>query len=69
MVRGGLIDGPVYRKVFQGLRGVFIREPDPFAAVSGRTRRLPRRHQRLFDKRTHDGWNRVGNLALLFSRG
>ncbi|HJT64920.1 MAG TPA: glycoside hydrolase family 9 protein [Pyrinomonadaceae bacterium] len=31
MVRGGLIDGPVYRKVFQSLRGVFIREPDPFA--------------------------------------
>jgi endoglucanase len=31
MVRGGLIDGPVYRKVFQSLRGVVIREPDPFA--------------------------------------
>jgi hypothetical protein len=31
-VRGGLVDGPVYRKVFQGLRGVFIREPDPLAA-------------------------------------
>jgi hypothetical protein len=32
MVRGGLVDGPVYRKVFQTLRGVTIREPDPFAA-------------------------------------
>jgi hypothetical protein len=31
MVRGGLVDGPVYRKVFQSLRGVFIKEPDPFA--------------------------------------
>ncbi len=31
MVRGGLIDGPVYRRVFQSLRGVFIREPDPLA--------------------------------------
>jgi len=30
MVRGGLVDGPVYRKVFQSLRGVFIKEPDPF---------------------------------------
>ena len=30
-VRGGLVDGPVYRKVFQSLRGVSIREPDPFA--------------------------------------
>ena len=32
MVRGGLVDGPVYKKVFQSLRGVSIREPDPFAA-------------------------------------
>src|SRR5688572_4383900 len=31
MVRGGLVDGPVYRKVFQNLRGVSIREPDPLA--------------------------------------
>ena len=30
-VRGGLVDGPVYRKVFESLRGVSIREPDPFA--------------------------------------
>jgi endoglucanase len=30
-VRGGLVDGPVYRNVFQSLRGVSIREPDPFA--------------------------------------
>ena len=30
-VRGGLVDGPVYRKVFQSLRGVSIREPDPLA--------------------------------------
>ena len=32
IVPGGLVDGPVYRKVFQSLRGVSIREPDPFAA-------------------------------------
>ena len=32
LVPGGLVDGPVYRKVFQSLRGVSIREPDPFAA-------------------------------------
>lgn len=31
MVRGGLVDGPVYRKVFLSLRGVSIREPDPLA--------------------------------------
>jgi hypothetical protein len=31
-VRGGLVDGPVYRKVFESLKGVTITEPDPFAA-------------------------------------
>ena len=31
-VRGGLVDGPVYKRVFANLRGVFIKEPDPFAA-------------------------------------
>jgi endoglucanase len=32
MVSGGLVDGPVYRKVFLTLKGVSIAEPDPFAA-------------------------------------
>ena len=31
-VRGGLVDGPVYRRIFQSLKGVSITEPDPFAA-------------------------------------
>jgi hypothetical protein len=31
-VRGGLVDGPVARAVFEGLRGVHIRQPDPLAA-------------------------------------
>jgi hypothetical protein len=31
-VRGGLVDGPVMRDIFRGLRGVSIREPDPLAA-------------------------------------
>jgi hypothetical protein len=30
-VRGGLVDGPVARKIFMSLRGVSIREPDPLA--------------------------------------
>ena len=30
-VRGGLIDGPVYRRIFSSLRGVAITEPDPLA--------------------------------------
>jgi endoglucanase len=31
-VRGGLVDGPVYRRIFESLRGVSITQPDPFAA-------------------------------------
>jgi hypothetical protein len=31
-VRGGLVDGPVYERVFRGLRGVSIKQPDPLAA-------------------------------------
>jgi endoglucanase len=31
-VRGGLVDGPVYRRIFLSLRGVSITEPDPLAA-------------------------------------
>lgn len=30
-VKGGLVDGPVYRRIFQSLRGVSITEPDPLA--------------------------------------
>jgi len=31
-VRGGLVDGPVYRRIFQALKGVSITEPDPLAS-------------------------------------
>jgi hypothetical protein len=31
-VRGALVDGPVYRRIFAALRGVSISEPDPLAA-------------------------------------
>jgi endoglucanase len=31
-VAGGLVDGPVYRRIFASLRGVTITEPDPLAA-------------------------------------
>jgi hypothetical protein len=30
-VRGGLVDGPVYERIFKNLKGVSITEPDPFA--------------------------------------
>ena len=32
-VRGALVDGPVYRRIFQSLKGVSITEPDPFAPL------------------------------------
>ena len=31
-VRGGLVDGPVYERIFKSLKGVSITEPDPLAA-------------------------------------
>ena len=34
-IRGGLIDGPVYERIFKSLKGVGITEPDPFAAFQG----------------------------------
>ncbi len=34
-VRGGLVDGPVYERIFKALRGVSLSRPDPFAAFQG----------------------------------
>jgi endoglucanase len=34
-VRGGLVDGPVYARIFGSLKGVAITEPDPLAAFQG----------------------------------
>jgi len=34
-VRGGLVDGPVYERIFKTLKGVSITEPDPLAAFQG----------------------------------
>jgi hypothetical protein len=31
-VRGGLVDGPIYERIFRSQRGVSIKEPDPLAA-------------------------------------
>jgi hypothetical protein len=30
-LRGGLVDGPVYERIFQSLKGVSITQPDPLA--------------------------------------
>jgi len=34
-VQGGLVDGPVYERIFKSLKGVTITEPDPLAAFQG----------------------------------
>jgi hypothetical protein len=33
--RGGLVDGPVYDRIFKSLKGISIREPEPLAAFQG----------------------------------
>jgi hypothetical protein len=34
-VMGGLVDGPVYERIFKSLKGVTITEPDPLAQFQG----------------------------------
>ncbi|MGH8024663.1 MAG: glycoside hydrolase family 9 protein, partial [Limisphaerales bacterium] len=34
-VRGALVDGPVYRRIFDSLKGIGIRQPDPLAPFQG----------------------------------
>jgi endoglucanase len=34
-IRGGLVDGPVYERIFKSLKGVSITEPDPLARFQG----------------------------------
>ena len=34
-VRGGLVDGPVYERIFNSLKGVAISEPDPLTLFQG----------------------------------
>jgi hypothetical protein len=29
---GGLVDGPVYRTIYNGLKGIVLFEPDPYAS-------------------------------------
>ena len=34
-IRGGLVDGPVYERIFKSLKGVAITQPDPLASFQG----------------------------------
>jgi hypothetical protein len=54
IARGGLVDGPVYERIFKSLKGVAITEPDPLAAFQG-----PAVYHD--DQRTNDGWDGVGD--------
>lgn len=68
MVRGGLVDGPVYRKVFQSLRGVSITQPDPFAVFQD-DRAIY--HDDINDYSTNEPTmdGTASAILLLFSRG
>lgn len=35
VMKGGLVDGPVYRSIFQNLIGISLHEPDEYAALNG----------------------------------
>ena len=60
LVRGGLVDGPVYQRIFRSQLGVSITEPDPLAPLQDQ-HRLSRRHQRLRIQRADDGWLGLGH--------
>ena len=62
-VRGGLVDGPVYERIFKSLKGVAITEPDPLAAFQGHGR-LSRRRAGLLLERADDGRHGLGDPAV-----
>ena len=34
VILGGLVDGPVYRSIYQSLKGIALRQPDEYAAFN-----------------------------------
>ena len=49
-VRGALVDGPVYERIFKSLKGVEITQPDPLAGFQG----LAVYHNSLHDYSSND---------------
>jgi hypothetical protein len=54
---GGLVDGPIYRHIYESLLGIYLRYEDNYAPFQIRGRRLSRRPRRLFFQRAYDGWD------------
>jgi hypothetical protein len=63
-VRGGLVDGPVYDRIFKSLKGVSIREPDPLAAFQGPAVYHDDVHDYSSNEPTLDG---TGSAILMFA--
>jgi hypothetical protein len=54
-VPGGLVDGPVYERIFKALKGVSIVEPDPLAEFQGQAVYHDDYHDYSTDEPTMDG--------------
>lgn len=65
-VRGGLVDGPVYERIFKSLKGVTITEPDPFAAFQGEAVYHNDIHDYSSNEPTMDG---TASAILMFALG
>lgn len=63
-VRGALVDGPVYDRIFKSLKGVAIREPDPLALFQGAAVYHDDMHDYSSDEPTMDG---TASAILMFS--
>jgi peptidoglycan/xylan/chitin deacetylase (PgdA/CDA1 family) len=63
-VSGGLVDGPVYERIFKSLKGVSIVEPDPLASFQGQAVFHDDYHDYSTDEPTMDG---TASAILLFA--
>jgi endoglucanase len=63
-VRGALVDGPVYDRIFKSLSGVMIAEPDPLAAFQGPAVYHNDHHDYASNEPTMDG---TASAVLMFT--
>ena len=62
--RRGLVDGPVYERIFKSLKGVSIVEPDPLASFQGQAVFHDDYHDYSTDEPTMDG---TASAILMFA--
>jgi len=67
-VAGGLVDGPVYERIFRSLKGVTITEPDPLAAFQGEAVYHDDLHDYSTNEPTMDGTASAILMFVLCSR-